>query len=150
MMIEDQPLTNVDRAQLPAKVGELKAFGHRMIQVCATTLPENFEITYSFEKDQKFINLRVTVPRSDAVIPSITGVYFGALTYENELQDLFGRRIALKNLLRLEEHRVVGGDPRGLVDRPAEGEEIGRRLLRQPQLETALELPGTVVEIKQV
>ena len=93
MMIEDQPLTNVDRAQLPAKVGELKAFGHRMIQVCATTLPENFEITYSFEKDQKFINLRVTVPRSDAVIPSITGEYFGAFTYENELQDLFGLKV---------------------------------------------------------
>ncbi len=93
MMIEDQPLVNLDRSQLTAKVGELKASGHRMIQVCATTLSENFEITYSFEKDQKFINLRVTVPRSDAVIPSITGVYFGALTYENELQDLFGLKV---------------------------------------------------------
>ena len=93
MNIEPEPLEALDKSKLAAKAGELKNSGHRLIQVCATTLAENFEITYSFEKDQKFINLRVMVPRSDAVIPSITGVYFGAFTYENELQDLFGMKV---------------------------------------------------------
>ncbi len=93
MMIEQQPLENLDRSQLVAKVEELKKSNHRLIQVSATTLAETFEITYSFEADQKFINLRLQVPRTDAVVPSITGVYFGSFTYENELQDLFGVKV---------------------------------------------------------
>jgi ech hydrogenase subunit D len=93
MNSEPQPLETLDKSKLVAKVGELKASGHRLIQICATTLADSIEITYSFEKDQRFLNLRLAVPRKDAVLPSITGVYFGAFTYENELQDLFGLKV---------------------------------------------------------
>jgi ech hydrogenase subunit D len=93
MNIEPQPLETLDKSKLVAKVGELKASKHRLVQICATTLTDSIEITYSFEKDQRFVSLRLAVPRKDAVIPSITGVYFGAFTYENELQDLFGLKV---------------------------------------------------------
>ncbi len=93
MYIEEQPQVALDRTQLVSKVADLKRDGHRLVQICATTLIENFEITYSFDKQGKLINLRLMVPRSDAVIPSITGEYFGAFTYENELQDLFGLKV---------------------------------------------------------
>ncbi len=93
MNIEEQTLVSLDRSQLVAKVAELRKDGYRMVQICATTMPENFEISYSFDKNGKFISLRLMVPRSDAVIPSITGEYFGAFSYENELQDLFGLKV---------------------------------------------------------
>lgn len=93
MKNEEQPLETLERSALAAKVAGLKREGYRLVQVCATTLADNFEVTYSFDKGLKFLNLRVTVPRSDAVIPSISGEYFGAFTYENELQDLFGLKV---------------------------------------------------------
>jgi ech hydrogenase subunit D len=93
MTIEEQPIVPLEKSQLVAKAGELKDSGHRLVHISATTLAESFEITYSFEKEQKLVNLRLTTPRSDNVVPSITGVYFGAFTYENELQDLFGLKV---------------------------------------------------------
>ncbi len=90
---EEQPVTNLDRKDLVAKVAELKKDGYRLVQVCATTLPENFDITYSFDKDYKFLSLRLAIPRTDAVVPSISGEYFMAFSYENELQDLFGLKV---------------------------------------------------------
>jgi ech hydrogenase subunit D len=90
---EEQPITNLDRKDLVAKVAELKKNGYRLVQICATTLTENFDITYGFDKDYKFESLRLTIPRTDAVVPSITGEFFGAFSYENELQDLFGLKV---------------------------------------------------------
>jgi ech hydrogenase subunit D len=90
---EEQPVLNLDRKDLVSKVAELKKDGYRLVQVCATTLAETFDITYSFDKAYKFTSLRLSVPRADAVVPSITGEYFGAFTYENELQDLFGLKV---------------------------------------------------------
>jgi ech hydrogenase subunit D len=90
---EDQPLQNIEKKDLVAKVAQLKKDGYRLVQVCATTGAENFEITYSFDKDYKFLNLRLSVPRADAVLPSISGEYFMAFTYENEFQDLFGMKV---------------------------------------------------------
>ncbi len=90
---EEQPVISIDKNGLVAKVAELKKDGYRLVQVCATTGAENFEITYSFDKDYKFLSLRLSIPRADAVLPSISGEYFMAFTYENEFQDLFGIKV---------------------------------------------------------
>jgi ech hydrogenase subunit D len=92
-MIEPQPIIAIDRSELPAKASQLCKEGQRLVQICCTTGEETLEITYSFDKAYSFSNLRVTVPKSDAVIPSITGSYLAAFTYENELQDLFGLKV---------------------------------------------------------
>ena len=89
-MIEPQPVTTIDRSELVAKAKEFVDQGFRLVQICATTHEETLELTYSFDKDYSFANLRVIVSRSDAVVPSITGSFLAAFTYENELQDLFG------------------------------------------------------------
>ena len=89
-MIEPQPITTIDRSELPAKTATLASQGWRLEQICCTTGDTSLELTYSFDREYAFSNLRVIVPRSDAVIPSITGSYLAAFTYENELQDLFG------------------------------------------------------------
>ncbi|MBN2188976.1 MAG: NADH-quinone oxidoreductase subunit C [Chitinispirillaceae bacterium] len=92
-MIEPQPITTVNRSELAAKASEFSREGRRLVQICCTTGEKDLEVTYSFDKDYAFSNLRVILPRSDAVIPSITGSYLAAFTYENELQDLFGIKV---------------------------------------------------------
>jgi ech hydrogenase subunit D len=89
-MIEPQPITTIDRNELVAKAYNLASQGCRLVQICCTTGETTLELTYSFDKDYAFSNLRVIVPRNDAVVPSITDSYLAAFTYENELQDLFG------------------------------------------------------------
>jgi ech hydrogenase subunit D len=79
----------IDRSELLAKVKELKAAGNRLVQI-SCTLAEEFEITYSFDKDLALTNVRVMVTKADPVIASITDIYLCAFAYENELQDLFG------------------------------------------------------------
>jgi ech hydrogenase subunit D len=92
-MIEPQPITAIDRGELVAKATQFNKDGYRIVQICCTTGTESLEITYSFDKEYSFANLRVTVPKSDPVVPSITGTYLAAFAYENELQDLFGIKV---------------------------------------------------------
>jgi ech hydrogenase subunit D len=70
-----------------------KPQGCRLVQISCTTGETTLDLIYSFDREYAFSNLRVVLPRSDAVIPSITGSYLAAFTYENELQDLFGIKV---------------------------------------------------------
>jgi len=90
---EDQPTETIDRAALPGKAAELLKSGHRLVVITCTVLPDSLDLVYSFDKDYKYLGLRVAVPRNDPSVPSITGSYFCAFTYENELQDLFGLKV---------------------------------------------------------
>jgi ech hydrogenase subunit D len=90
MKREEQPIKNVEPNELIGAVEELHKKGCRFVQACCTKLAENqFEITYSFDKDYKLENLRVTIPQ-EIELPSITGAYGGAFLYENEMHELFG------------------------------------------------------------
>jgi ech hydrogenase subunit D len=92
-MIEQQPITIIDRSKLVERASAFAKERYRLVQICCTAGETDLELTYSFDKDCALSNLRFKVPRSDAVIPSITGSYLAAFTYENELQDLFGIRV---------------------------------------------------------
>jgi ech hydrogenase subunit D len=89
-MIEEQKIIQVEASALVAKVQEYKDNGFRLVQIGVTKLADKLEINYSFDKDYKFENLRVTQPAAEPKLPSITGVYWGAFLYENEIHDLFG------------------------------------------------------------
>ncbi len=95
MYLENQTLLTIDRKDLPAKAAELKKDGYRLVQACCLDTGK-FEVTYSFDKGGALLNVRVQVEKSDPKIPSLTGVYLAAFTYENELQDLFG--LVVENL----------------------------------------------------
>jgi len=45
-----ETLIKIDKSELLAKVKELQAKGNRLVQI-ACTLADEFEITYSFDKD---------------------------------------------------------------------------------------------------
>ena len=85
----DQNFTPVELSQLLTKVKDMKAEGYRFGQACATVVDDTFEIIYSFDKDYRLVNLRLVISQGDEV-ESITGVYWPAFIYENEMHDLFG------------------------------------------------------------
>lgn len=94
-MSEKQEIINISIDELLDRVDRLARDGYRLVQIGCTKL-DAFQMDYSFDKDLKLLNLRVLVPVDKAEIPSISGVYWSAFTYENEIHDLFG--VEIKNL----------------------------------------------------
>lgn len=90
--VEEQSLAVVDKAAIVEKAAQMNREGWRLVQISCLA-KDSFEITYSFDKDYKCSHLRVILPVNDPELPSITGEYFAAFTYENELHDLFGIRV---------------------------------------------------------
>jgi ech hydrogenase subunit D len=95
-MIENQELILLDEEGLLSKVYNFAAEGYRIVQIHCTRLDDGFEMNYSFDKDYKFINLRMVIEK-DREISSISGIYWSAFLYENEIADLFG--VKIKNMV---------------------------------------------------
>lgn len=89
-MTEEQPILAVTPGSLVAEVKSRCEQGWRLAQIGATRLGELVEINYSFDRDLVFRNLRVQIPATALRLPSVSGVYWCAFLYENELHDLFG------------------------------------------------------------
>ncbi|HVZ63088.1 MAG TPA: NADH-quinone oxidoreductase subunit C [Lacunisphaera sp.] len=75
---------------LRTRVAARRDEGCRLVQVCATRLGPQVELTYSFDRSGRLDHLRVVLPGPEALLPSITGIYGCAVLYENEIKDLFG------------------------------------------------------------
>jgi ech hydrogenase subunit D len=75
------------------KVSSLRKEGYRLVQIGATRLPESVELTYSFDREHRLVNLRLQVSATEARVPSITSIYWAAFLYENELHDLFNVQV---------------------------------------------------------
>jgi ech hydrogenase subunit D len=86
-----QNIVPVELSELLDKVQDMKDEGYRLGQICAAKAGGRFHLLYSFDKDCTLTNLKVALEDGDA-IPSITGVYWPAFIYENEIHDLFGFR----------------------------------------------------------
>ncbi len=89
MRTEEQQIIQRDVSELLSAVASMKAEGNRLVGVCATSLGDTVQVDYLFDRDFRFQILRVTVARGKE-LPSITGSYFTAFSYENEIHDLFG------------------------------------------------------------
>lgn len=88
-MSEPQEVVPVEKSDLVGIVAELFAEGYRLVQIGCSTLPNAYELSYSFDREYRFKNLRFTVAPGEEV-PSISVIYPGAFLYENEIHDLFG------------------------------------------------------------
>jgi ech hydrogenase subunit D len=86
-----QNIIQVEVSELLDRVQDMKEEGYRLGQICAAKADGRFHLLYSFDKDCALTNLKLAVPEEET-IPSITGVYWPAFIYENEMQDLFGFR----------------------------------------------------------
>jgi ech hydrogenase subunit D len=96
-MIEPQDLRETTLERLLGEVLEMRDAGYRLVQIGATRT-EGFEVNYSFDRNLAFVNLKLTLAGNDQTIPSISGIYWSAFLYENELHDLFGLQIKHINI----------------------------------------------------
>jgi ech hydrogenase subunit D len=94
-MSEPQENTPIGKSDLVGMVAQFFAEGYRLVQIGCSTLPSAYELNYSFDKDYRFKNLRVTAAPGEEV-PSISVIYPNAFLYENEIHDLFG--VVIKNI----------------------------------------------------
>ncbi len=92
MKIEEQTTIQIDVGKLIGRVEQFKSGGYRLVQINATKVGDLYEINYSFDKDFRFENIRITIP-VEMEVPSISGMYWGAFVYENEMHDLFGIQV---------------------------------------------------------
>lgn len=97
MTIEAQETTMVEQDHLIGLVEEYKKQGYRLVQINCTKVGDLYEINYSFDLRYQFKNLRIVVD-GKSEIPSISGIYWGAFVYENEMHDLFGIRVVGMNV----------------------------------------------------
>ena len=75
------------------RVRQYRQQGWRFVQVSTTRLPDQVQLTYSFDKESRLENLRLSLPPVEARPASISSIYWAAMLYENELQDLFNVRV---------------------------------------------------------
>jgi len=92
-MTEEPDIEIITVDQLRGKVAALREQGMRLVQISATRLPDEVEVTYSFDLNDRLSNLRLLIPGEDSVLPSISGIFGCAVLYENEIHDLFDVRV---------------------------------------------------------
>jgi len=92
-MVEEQEIIAIKTSDLLEKVSEVEAGGYRLVQISCTRT-DKLTVDYTFDDTKyKFLNYRLELPLKNAELPSISGIYFAAFIYENELHDLFGIKI---------------------------------------------------------
>jgi len=87
--MEPQTIVPISVGEIVTRAEQAKKDGNRLVQIGCTKIEDTFEILYVYDKDYRLTNYRVTVKQDDE-IQSISGVYFGAFVYENEIHDLYG------------------------------------------------------------
>ena len=124
-MHEKQEIVTVRKNELVDRVRRIAGEGYRLVQICCTKL-DQFQIDYSFDKEYKFVNLRILVPINGTTVPSVSGVYWGAFTFENEIHDLFGVKFEGLNVdYGGNFYRIAKKAPFSAADEAAEGKESG-------------------------
>jgi ech hydrogenase subunit D len=78
--------------ELIPKVTKYQQDGWRLVSITGTAVPEGTELLYSFSHYEPFENVRLVVG-ADAVVPSISNLYFNSFVFENEIAELFGVHI---------------------------------------------------------
>lgn len=89
-MFEKQEIVQIQKDELLARVQALSVEGYRLVQICCTKLENHLQVDYTFDKEYKFLDLRLELPLENPELPSISGIYLPGFLYENELHDLFG------------------------------------------------------------
>jgi ech hydrogenase subunit D len=91
-MFETQETTVIEKNDLINQVKQLQQQGYRMVQISCTDL-DHLQVDYTFDKDYKFKNLRIELPKDARELPSISNIYLTGALYENELHDLFDIKV---------------------------------------------------------
>lgn len=77
--------------ELLAETVHLKNEGYRLVAISCTA-KDGLELSYSFDKEYDFVNLRF-VTDTETEVDSISSLFSYAFLYENEIKELFGANI---------------------------------------------------------
>ena len=88
-MIEEQETVRITKGEPLGRIAAMRASGWRLVQISPTTLPDRYEMNYSFDKEMRLATLRFDLAPGES-LPSISLIYESAFLYENEIHDLFG------------------------------------------------------------
>ncbi|MCL1864380.1 MAG: NADH-quinone oxidoreductase subunit C [Spirochaetes bacterium] len=94
--MDKQEFIQIEHNSLLEKVYNFSQDGYRLVQIHCTLLDTGFELNYSFDKDNKFVNLRIIIDKDQEIL-SISNIYWSAFLYENEISNLFG--VKIKNIV---------------------------------------------------
>jgi ech hydrogenase subunit D len=87
---QEQTLEVIAVDALLDKVQAMRQQGYRLVQISATRLPDVLEVTYSFALDGRVAQFRLHLTDERPQVPSISGIFWCSILYENEMHDLFG------------------------------------------------------------
>ena len=82
----------IEMDQFLSTVIQFKMDKMRLVQICASRLPAQYELSYCFARELDMWTLRLVVDE-DTPVPSITQMYPCAFLQENETAELFGVKI---------------------------------------------------------
>ena len=105
MMTVNEMLTSENQLE---KIGALQHQGYRFVTMTVVDKGEEFDIFYHFDLDYEMVNYQLVLKKGE-VLPSISDICFAAVIVENEIQDLFGIKVA--NLaIDYEKHFILAPD----------------------------------------
>ena len=85
-------VTAVGADSIVGEAAKAKAEGYRLVTLtCVELDAASVDLLYHFDRNFELRHLRLTVAK-DALVPSLSPVFFAAFLVENEIQDLFGVR----------------------------------------------------------
>ncbi|OGT07013.1 MAG: hypothetical protein A2103_01650 [Gammaproteobacteria bacterium GWF2_41_13] len=93
-MFEDQEIVTIERSELISRAQKISKEGYRLVQIGCTKQSDHFQIDYTFDKEYRFYNLRLSIPLDHPTLPSISHLIMPAFLYENEMHDLFGIQVS--------------------------------------------------------
>jgi ech hydrogenase subunit D len=92
-MSSESSIENIAVESLLDRTRLLREQYYRLVQISTTRLHDRVELTYSFDRQNQLVNLRLTLPALDPCVQSISSIYGCSVLYENELHDLFNVRV---------------------------------------------------------
>jgi ech hydrogenase subunit D len=97
MTPDKQTITTIEVGKLIGSVERFRNEGYRLVQIGCTKAGDLYEINYCFDKDYHLEVVRIAIP-AETEVPSISGMYWNAFIYENEMHDLFGIQVRGMNI----------------------------------------------------
>lgn len=91
-MDNQSEIRKITMAEFFSAIVHMKTEGWRLVQICATSITQGYEMSYSFCKEYQMVTLRLEVGQ-DEEVASITQIYPCAFLQENEAKELFGVKI---------------------------------------------------------
>ena len=96
-------ILKIEKNDLLEMAVQKKMDGWRLAQICAVTIDQGYEMSYTFVKDKDMETLRIHLQPKEPIM-SLTQIYPCAFLQENEAAELFG--VQIENITMDYKHKL--------------------------------------------